>query len=231
MGSDPISRAAKLGALLVLAVVVAAAGIRHGVDTTWLRPVHRVAASLEVPVVLWVVWLAWKRNRPFLPASLLALALTVILTVIGIIGGQNPPHAIAATNLLGGLALAAVFAWIAGKRVQEPFPEKRFLAPFSIFLLLAIQVALGAWVSITGTLRILPLHGLLAMAIAALLAWYSLARVQGGAGRLLFAAALAAPVAGMTSLQYEYSALAALAHAAAAALLVCTAAYACARGA
>lgn len=225
MGSDPISRAAKLGTALVLVVVVAAAGIRHGVDTTVLRPVHRVAASLEVPVVLWVVWLAY-RSRRFLLAALVALALTVVLTVIGIIGGQNPPQAIAVANLLGGLALAAVFASIAGKRCQEPFSRKRFLAPF---LLLAVQVSLGAWISLTGNLGVLPLHGVLAMAVAALLAWFGLARVGGGAGRRLFALALAAPVAGMTSLQYEHSALAALAHAAAAALLVITAAYASAR--
>lgn len=222
MGPDPIARAAKLGAALVLVVVVAAAGIRHGVDTTVLRPVHRVAASLEVPVVLWVAWLAF-RSRTFVFPAFVALALTLLLTGIGIVGGQNPPTGIALANLLGGLALAAVFAGIARG-------ERRGASLF-LLLLLFIQAVLGGWISISGDLRVLPLHGLLAIALAALLGWYALARVQGAAGKLLFAAALAAPVAGMTSLQYEYSALAALAHAAAAALLVCTAAYAGARGA
>lgn len=235
MGPDPISRAAGLGAALLLVVVVAAAGIRHGVDTSVLRPVHRVAASLEVPVVLWVAWLAF-RSRRFVLAALVALALTIILTVIGIIGGQNPPPGIALANLVGGLSLAAVFAWIAAEnRGQSPISLKalpdgnRALTP--ILALLAVQAALGAWISISGSLSVLPLHGLLAIAVAALVGWYALARVRGRAGKLLFAAALAAPVAGMTSLQYEYSALAALAHAAAAALLVCTAAFAGARGA
>jgi hypothetical protein len=100
-----------------------------------------------------------------------------------------------------------------------------------IFFFIAAQVALGAWISISGSLGVLPLHALLAIAVAALVGWTALARVRGGAGKLLFAAALAAPVAGMTSLQYEHSALAALAHAAAAALLVCAAAFAGTRGA
>lgn len=230
MGPDPVARAAGLALVLMLVVVVAAAGIRLGVDTSLLRPVHRVAASLEVPVVLWLAWRSFRSGRFVFPA-LVALALTIVLTVIGIIGGQNPPPAIALANLLGGLALAAVFAWIAGrqKRFQAPFPGKRFQGPFLPFLLLAVQVALGAWISISGSLRVLPLHGLLAMLVAALLAWFALARVTGGAGKVLFFAALAAPVAGMTSLQYEHSGLAALVHAAAAALLVCGAAFACAR--
>jgi hypothetical protein len=224
MGSEPISRAAGLGAALVLVVVVAAAGIRHGVDTTVLRPVHRVAASLEVPVVLWVAWLAF-RSRRFVLAALVALALTVVLTVIGIVGGQNPPPGIALANLVGGLTLVAVFAWIAGSTNRGD----RYLTP--IFFFIGVQVVLGAWISISGSLGVLPLHGVLAIAVAASIGWTALARVRGGAGKLLFAAALAAPLAGMTSLQYEYSALAALAHAAAAALLVCTAAFAGARGA
>ena len=227
MGPDPVARAAGLALVLMLVVVVAAAGIRHGVDTSVLRPVHRVAASLEVPVVLWLAWRSLRSGRFVFPA-LVALALTIVLTVIGIVGGQNPPPAIALANLLGGLALAAVFAWIAGrqKRFQAPFPGKRFQGPF---LLLAVQVGLGAWISISGSLRVLPLHGLLAMLVAALLAWFALARVTGGAGKVLFFAALAVPVAGMTSLQYDHSGLAALVHAAAAALLVCGAAFACAR--
>ena len=92
-------------------------------------------------------------------------------------------------------------------------------------------MVLGGWLALSASLQGLPWHGLLAMLTAALLAWFALARVQGGAGKALFVAALAAPLAGMTSLQYEHSALAALAHAAAAALLVCAAAYAVARSA
>jgi hypothetical protein len=87
----------------------------------------------------------------------------------------------------------------------------------------ALQVATGAWVSIGG--GALPLHGILAVALTGLAAWYALARGR----RLLFAAALAAPLAGMTALHFEYSPLAAALHTLAAALLVCALAAAWAR--
>jgi hypothetical protein len=117
--------AAGLGLALVLAVVIAAAGIRLKTGIPGLRIVHRVAASLEVVVVLWLAWMAWRR-----PAVLLALVLTALLSVVGIIGGQEPPRAIAAVNLLGGLTLAAVFAWILAKKGSGPFFQKRVLTPF-----------------------------------------------------------------------------------------------------
>lgn len=211
--------AARLGVALVLAVVVAAAGIRLESGISGLRIVHRIAASLEVIVVLWLAWMAWRQ-----PAVLLALALTALLSVVGIIGGQEPPPAIAAVNLLGGLALAATFAWILGKEQSGPFRGKRVL---TLFLgLLALQIALGAWLSIVDRFGMaLPAHGMLGVALAALLVWFAKGRP------VLQMLALAAPLAGFTALHYEYSTAAALVHAAAAALLVCAAAYAHGRGA
>lgn len=211
--------AARLGVALVLAVVVAAAGIRLESGIPGLRIVHRIAASLEVIVLLWLAWMAWRQ-----PAVLLALALTALLSVVGIIGGQEPPPAIAAVNLLGGLALAATFAWILGKEQSGPFRGKRVLTPF--LGLLALQIALGAWLSIADRFGMaLPAHGMLGVALAALLVWFAKGRP------VLQMLALAAPLAGFTALHYEYSTAAALVHAAAAALLVCAAAYAHGRGA
>ena len=205
--------AAALGLGLVLVVVLAAAGIRLG-EFSALRPLHRVAASLEVLVVLWLGWVAWRR-----PAVQLALGLTVLLSVVGIIGGQEPPAALAAVNLLGGLALAAVFAWILGKSQTAPNRVNRALTP--ILPLLVVQVALGAWLAIVDrSSAALPAHGLLALALAALLVWFARATP------VLLVLALAAPLAGFTALHADHSALAALAHAAAAALLVAASAYA-----
>jgi hypothetical protein len=198
--------AAGLGLALVLLVVVAAAGIRLETGIPGLRVVHRIAASLEVLVVLWLAWMDWRR-----PAVLLALALTALLSVVGIVAGQQPPPAAAAVNLLGGLLLAGVFAWIAGG-------GNRALTP--IFAVLAAQVALGAWLSIADRSGVaMPLHGLLAVALTPVLVWLAAGR------RVLVALALAAPVAGFTALHYEYSAAAALVHAVAAALLVAYSAY------
>ena len=63
--------ASGLGLALMLAVIVAAAGIRLETGIPALRVVHRVAASLEVLVVLWLGWMAWRR-----PAVQLAIGLT-----------------------------------------------------------------------------------------------------------------------------------------------------------
>ena len=193
--------------MLVLTVVIAAAGIRLKTGIPGLRIVHRVAASLEVVVVLWLAWMAWRR-----PAVLLALALTALLSVVGIIGGQEPPRAIAAINLLGGLTLAAVFAWMLREKGSGPFSGKRVLTPF--LLLLVVQIVLGAWLTIVErTGAALPAHGLLAMGLAALVIFL-------GFEKRLLLAALFTVLAGFTALHYEYSPMAALAHAITAALLV-----------
>ncbi|MCD6041218.1 MAG: hypothetical protein K0R40_821 [Burkholderiales bacterium] len=208
--------AAGIGLGLMLAVVVAAAAIRLEIGVGWLRPVHRVTASLEVLVVAWLAWLAWRR-----PAVLVAVALTVLLSIVGILAGQNPPPAAAAVNLLGGLSLAAVFAWILAEKGSGPFFGKRVLTLF-----LVIQVCLGAWLALVDPWSVaLPIHGLLAMALTALLLWVS------RANPVLFALALAAPLAGFTLLHYDSSALAALVHAAAAAFLLAGVAYAWGRSA
>jgi hypothetical protein len=225
---------AALALALVLAVVVAAAGIRLEMGVPGLRLLHRVAASLEVVAVLWLGWIAWRAraDRPALwRGALIALGLTAFLAVVGIAAGQNPPPAAAAANLLGGLALAAVFAWTLGKagkgnRGLTPIPASL------VGLMLGIQLALGARLSIVERYAAaLPVHALLAMVLVALLGWAGLARVGGTAGKALFALALAAAIAGFTSLHYEYSALAALVHAVAAVLLLAATAYALGRGA
>lgn len=227
-----LTLAAGLGLGLMLVVVLAAAGIRLGIGVAPLRVVHRAAASLEVVAVLWLGWMAW-RARTHRPAALIALVLTVFLSAIGIAFGQDPPPAAASANLLGGLALTAVFAWILGAESgSDPHRRYRGLTPILAAVLIVIQLFLGARLAIVDRFApALPAHGLLAIALAALLGWVGLSRVPGRAGKALFALALATPLAGFTSLHYEYSAAAALVHAAAAALLVVSSAYALSRGA
>jgi hypothetical protein len=205
MVSGTISRAAGLGLVLTLAVVVAAAGIRHGADPSILRPVHRVAATLVVPAALWMAW------KSFSPLTFLAVVLTLVLSIVGILGGKAPPPWIAATNLLGGLALAALFAWIAGAAREG---RKWCLTPF--LALLAMQAALGAGISIGGERALVPaLHAMAGLALLALAA---------AAGRRALAALLAlAVLAGFTALQYEGSGAAAFLHAATVALLAAAA--------
>ena len=211
---------AGLGLALVLLVVVAAAGIRLETGIPGLRIVHRAAASLAVLVVVWLAWI-----EPHSRAVWIALGLTALLSVVGIAAGREPPPAAAATNLLGGLALAAVLAWMAGKKKSGRSSGDAVLPPF-FGVLIAAQLALGAWLSIVERAGMaLPAHGLLAVGLTALLVWFA------GARRMLLVFALAAPLAGFTALQYEHSAAAALVHAAAAALLLAAGAYAFRRGA
>jgi len=237
-----LAAASALG--LMLAVVVAAAAIRLEIGLPGLRVLHRVVASLEVLAVLWLAWMAWRvraARTGVYGAALLAIGLTAFLAVVGIAAGQKPPPAGAAANLLGGLALAALFAWILGKAgkwgqtpssKRSPGCSRKGSDPIflPIAALMAIQLALGARLAIIERFSpVLPVHALLAMVLAALLAWFALTHMRAAAGKALFVLALAVPVAGFTSLHYEWSAGAALVHAAAAALLLASTAYALGR--
>lgn len=208
----------------MLAVVLVAAAIRLQGPTLALRAIHRVAASLEVIAVLWLAWLAWRARaeRPgLLRGALLALALSAFLSIVGIAFGQTPPPAAAAANLLGGLALTAVFAWVLAGSGSFPW---------WLGALLAAQLGLGARLAIVDRWApALPAHALLALPLAAALAWLGLGRVEGAAGKTLFALALLAPLAGFTALQYDHSPGAALVHAAAVALLLSACAVASGR--
>jgi hypothetical protein len=242
--------AAAAGLALVLVVVLVSAAIRLNsagigqmfspLGLSLLRALHRTAASLEVLAAVWIAWMAWRRGGTSWKAIAVVLALTVFLSALGIVAGRTPTQVQALGNLLGGLALAAAFAWLCGEKGSGPFfrqrpaEGKRVLTPFLVVGgLLALQSAVGARLSIFGRVDFpaLPLHALLGLGTAALLAWLALARIGGGPGKLLFGLALAAPVAGFTALQYDYSAAAALVHAAIAALLVAAAAFVLSRNA
>jgi hypothetical protein len=234
----------------VLAVVLASAAIRlnaTGIEpmfaasgVTALRIAHRVAASLEVLAALALAWQAWRGRLPW-PAVAVVLGLTVFLSLLGIVAGKTPTPVQSLGNLLGGLALAAAFAWIWRKKGSGPFlPKlgvagKRVLTPFfvTLSLLVALQGAIGGRLSIFSRLELpaLPLHALLGVATAAAGGWFALARIGGGLGRLLFTLALVAPLAGFTALEHPYSAIPALVHAVTVAFFVAAAAIALSRNA
>jgi hypothetical protein len=240
--------AVRAGLALVLVVVLVSAAIRlnsfgagplvspSGLSA--LRALHRTAASLEVLAALWIAGMAWRRAAPSWKPVSVVIGLTVFLAVLGVLAGRTPAPLQAMGNLLGGLALAAAFAWVAAEKGSGPFSlqlsvaGKRVLTPFLLGVL-ALQSVIGARLSIFGRtdLAALPLHALVGLGIAGVLAWLALARMEGRAGRGLFVLALAAPIAGFTALQYDYSPLAALVHAAGAALLVVASAFVLGRNA
>lgn len=199
-----------------------------------LRAIHRTAASLEVLAALWLAWLAWRR-------AAIILALTAALAALGIVAGRTPTPLQSLGNVLGGLALAASFAWVLGKKGSGTFLPSRgslphrkwFPTPFLLLGLLAVQSLIGGRLSIVSRVQLpaLPLHALLGIVLAAFCAWLALARIGGTLGRLLFLLAAAAPVAGVTALEHPYAALPALVHAASGAFLVALAAFALGRNA
>ena len=230
---------AAAGLALVLGVVLASAAIRlnaAGIEPMLgpsglaaLRAIHRVAASLEVLAALRLAWVAWRSSGRLVA---LVLGLTVFLSLLGIIAGKTPTPLQSLGNLLGGLALAAAFAWALGEKGSGTFFDKRFLTPFLLGAL-ALQMLVGARLALYGRVELpaLPLHALLGLAVAALYGWLALARIRGGFGTVLFVLALAAPAAGFTALEHPYSAFPSVVHAAIVALFTASAAFALSRNA
>lgn len=209
---------------LVLLVVFASAVIRLlgedlGGALLVVRGLHRVAASAAALTILAAGWYAWRAGRRAM--AVIVVALMLALSALGAATGTEPPPLAAAGNLLGGLLLAALLAWQLGReRRQGGEPLLHLLAA-----LVALQVLAGAWNTIfeeqTWTL-VLVGHGTLGFAISAYLA----GRALGARDWVLMAIAAAVPLAGFASALLGAPVLAALAHAAAAALLVVAAAWA-----
>lgn len=172
-----------------------------------MRLTHRVAATIATPLLLLAAWLAWRGGRRA-PGGGIAL-LTVGLSVLGAATGISPPPAAQAGNLLGGLALAALLAWL--------FSRER--PGWMLLALLAVQVVLGAWLSIFAEeLWSAPLlaHATLGLALAGAAAWLALRQRRV----FVLLVALAVPAAGIAAALLGTPLAASLAHAAAAALLV-----------
>ncbi|HEX6267681.1 MAG TPA: hypothetical protein VFZ81_12385, partial [Burkholderiales bacterium] len=105
------------GLALVLVVIAASAAIRlSGQDLGSILPVvrgiHRVSASVAALLIVAAAWLAWRGGRRRLAAAILLV--TAGLSVLGAATGISPPPWAQAGNLLGGLLLAALLAWLLG---------------------------------------------------------------------------------------------------------------------
>ena len=214
--------AAVVGLCCVLVVVLVSAAIRLNSGAGLLLPfldasqigalrlLHRAAALLEVLAAAWLAWLAWRRSveRHAALATALIVVLTVMLSLLGIVGGRSPSPLMALGNVLGGLALAAAFAWLLAWRPAA------LAAPLALAALLAVQAVVGARLSVFGHAGPVapPAHIFLGLAIAVWLA------------RRRFLLGVVVAASGFTALQYEYSAAVALVHAAFAALLIVAAA-------
>lgn len=207
---------------LVLVVVVASAAIRLfnqdlGALLPVVRGVHRVSASAAALSILAVGWLAWRGGRRSLAAAVVLLMIG--LSVLGAATGTTPPPAAQAGNLLGGLALAAMLAWLLNTKEGISWNGLVWIG------LVCIQALLGAWLAIFAEeLWSLPLiaHATLGLALAAAFAAFVLQAKLFI--RILLAAAV--PVTGIAAALLGQPLAASLAHAAAVALLIAAAAWA-----
>jgi hypothetical protein len=204
--------------LLVLVVIAASAAIRLGSQDLggWLpvvRGTHRVSASLATLLIAAVAILAWRGGRRPLAAAIAVV--TVFLSALGAATGIGPPPWAQAGNLLGGLLLAGLLAWLLG--AKEP-AQKRLWA------LVALQASLGAWIAIFAEelwTPVLLTHVALGIGLAALIAWLAIKRNKP----VLLLLALAVPASGAAAALFGLPLAAMIAHSAAVALLVSAAAY------
>jgi heme A synthase len=212
------------GLALVLVVVIASAVIRLGGEhldglLPLVRGVHRVSASAAALAILAAGWLAWRGGRRALAAAVVLLM--VGLSVLGAATGTTPPPAAQAGNLLGGLALASMLAWLLNKK--DHVSGKSLIAVG----LICVQAALGAWLAIFAEeLWSLPLiaHATLGLALIGGIVWLASLRKI-----LLVVLALAVPITGIAAALLGQPLVASLAHAAAAAFLIAAVAWAHAR--
>ena len=208
---------------LMLVVVAASAYIRMspapGADVDLARGVHRASASLAgLAVLLLAGYALWR--RVLVPGALAALALTVFLALLGRAAGSAPPPPAAIGNLLGGVALAALLAWIYGRALapwRAAALERR--AALAALAAAVLQVAFGAWMAIflpVDQPSLVPwVHAATGVASAALAAWLGLRLSRTALARqglALIALAALALVAGTASLLVELPTLASLAH-------------------
>ena len=119
------------------------------------RSFHRVAATLFGFFVLGIAFLAIRnrqRGGPGITLPLIVLALTIFLSVLGVVTPSPLIPLVTTGNVLGGMALLALLWWI-GLRIQPRVAEAdttaRHLQPWArlALVVVAAQIALGAWTS------------------------------------------------------------------------------------
>jgi len=117
------------------------------------RVAHRLIATALGLAVLAIAVMAWRRRQPApgqWRTALLALGLTLFLSVLGIATPGTRLPAVVLGNLLGGMALLGVLWWLSlgSRRVGATIVDARFrTAVWFGLILLFVQIALGGLVS------------------------------------------------------------------------------------
>lgn len=157
--------AAAIGCALVFAVIVASAYLRIShAGPGWsgfigfARIVHRLAASVEAVLAVMVVVVCWGARRTWAGGAVTAAAiaaLTVFLTLLGIVTAEAQSPGVTLGNLLGGMALLGAF-WVLRLQARGGAAHQVSTAAYWVWFgvaLLAAQIALGGLVSAHGAAK------------------------------------------------------------------------------
>jgi len=124
----------------------------------WIEMLHRyfaMAVGFLIIVLLVMNWLRWLRTRQRTHAPWLAGFTLFAVCLQGAFGAwtvtMKLQPAIVTTHLLGGISLLLLLAWAAMREQGRPAlgAQAAGLRPLALagFALLAVQIALGGWVS------------------------------------------------------------------------------------
>lgn len=165
---------AALSFLLMLAVVAASAKIRAaaGVDVQAERAAHRIAASTVALLVTALAALAWRVPR-LRVAGVAALALMLLLSAVGWVAGTTPSPPAAFFNQFGGLALAALLAWLWARASWAGGTAREAMLALFAMVLCGAQAAFGAALAAFAAappVIVLVAHAAFGVAAAALVA-------------------------------------------------------------
>jgi cytochrome c oxidase assembly protein subunit 15 len=117
----------------------------------WATPLHRMVASVLGLMIAFLFFLSLKLKRDRL-ISLLLLAITVFLAILGIKSGSLHSPAIVMGNLCGGFVMLGLLGWLLFKDKADTTPDPRAASlPGALIavaiLLLISQILLGGLTS------------------------------------------------------------------------------------
>lgn len=125
------------------------------VSKAWIEMVHRYVGSLIGLLIIVMLFMAWRYRRQIGHSPLLAVIILGEVCLQGAFGAWTVTMklmpVVVSTHLLLGMLLLALMTWIAAReKPHAPVSEAaaRWRVPMMFGLvLLAIQIALGGWVS------------------------------------------------------------------------------------
>ena len=220
LGNDPV-RGASAGS------IDAARDVRKGAGA--LAAIGVIALAVAAPLV--------GATRAGLGAAAwVALAMTAVLSLVGLATGIGPPPWAAYTNQLGGVLLAGVLGWLFGRASARLEPAARSGQLARVTLLFCVLQAAFGGASATllrdSPVLLLVLHA--ATGLAAMCAALALAVALGRMGgrpeaRLIAACAVGVPLIGLACAQVASSAGLQVAHSLGGAMLLACVTYAIGR--